>query len=628
MRVRLILMLFFIIFAFSSPGFGADRIKVVGALCAPFFTKEPSGYQGFDVDLLEIMLKGDIEFKVVPFKEALRLVAEGKADIAIGGIYVTPERARLFNYTKPYLKTGLVMVVPSKSLAKGEEDFKGKRICVKISATGESRALKLKSRMGWTIVRKVSTKDCFEALLKGEADALYNDYYNSVYLINKFYIGKLRILRDVWGPIFFEKAEIAFPVAKGRKDLLFKLNEGIRELKRREILNYLVSKWFNIPFMAPAKSDFFKAFSMGAVLILIIAGGGFSLFYYRRKKQELAFFKEYLEVLPAAVMITEKDGKVIFANDKAMQLLNEIEESKLTQEPDIVWLSVRDKRLNERFFLRFVVPIGSKLCYFFADITEFKKLQEEREALRERLLSVQKLEGLGRITYQLAHDFNSVLSSILSSVELALIKLQEEDKSEVKKQLEDVRKRVLAFSEFARKILSFAREPVRETSPIDVNHLVSESEYIIRSILGKVADVEIELGEVRLAQADPSALFQILLNLATNARDAFVELGRPIHENKVKIKTYMAVADEDELKEFPWAEPGSYVVIEFSDNGPGIPKALLNKVFEPFFTTKVGSTGVGLFVVQELIKFMKGFLKVKTEEGKGTTFLIYLPMAH
>ncbi|GEM_PF-5440364 len=621
------LLITFFCFVLSFSAYAVEEIRVVGAIYPPFFVETDAGYRGFDVDLLKIILKKNIRFKVVPFKEALELVADGKADIAIGGIYVTSERARIFNFTEPYLKTGLVMVVPSSSHAKKESDLKGKRICVKVSATGEKRALKLKSEMGWIVVRKISTKDCFEAVLRGEADALYNDYYNSVYYINKFYMGRLRILRGMWGPIFFEKAKIAFPVAKGREGLLFELNHGIRELKRRGMLGYLVGKWFNVPPVGFNRARLCRVFAAGMLLIVCMAFAAGLFFYYRGKRQELASFRKYLEFLPAAVIIVEKGGKLVFANREAQRLLKNAALEKLIEETDRVYFNIKDDGADERFFLRFVVPMGGKLCYLFVEISEFKRFHEESAALKRQLLSVQKLEGLGRITYQLAHDFNSVLGEILAFIELAAISLEEGDGPAVREQLEGARKRVLAFSEFARKILSFARKPVRETTSVDVNQVILEVEDILRSVLDKVAVLEVELGEIRLAKADASAVFQILLNLAINAKDAFSELGRPFRENRVRIKTYMAVADEEDVKEFPWAEPGSYVVVEFSDNGPGIPEFMLKKVFTPFFTTKKGGSGVGLFVVHELVKFMKGFVKVKTKEGEGTTFLIYLPAA-
>ncbi|NPA16016.1 MAG: transporter substrate-binding domain-containing protein [Deferribacteres bacterium] len=606
---------------------GADKVKVVGAVYPPFFIKTPSGYRGFDVDLLKIILKKDVEFRVVPFKEALDLVAKGKADMAVGGVYVTPDRAHLFNYTNPYLKTGLVMVVPSSSRAQNEGDLRGKRVCVKISATGEKRALKLKDRMNWKVVRKLSTRECFEAVLKGEADALYNDYYNSVYYINRFYVGRLRILRGMWGPIFFEEARIAFPVAKGREKLLYELNHGIRELKRREMLGYLVSKWFNVPFVNFDRARRCRFFAFGAFLILCVAGCAGFLFYHRRRRQELASFKEYLEVLPAAVLVVERGGKLLFANEKGRELLKGRKLAELIGEIDEMCLVLRDSDNEERSFLRFEVPVGGGFCYLFVEITEFKKLHEESVTLKGTLFSMQKIEGLGKVAYQLAYDFNSVLSEVLSFVEVAMVKLEEKDEAGALKCLERAKRRVIAFSQFARKMLSFAGKPVGEGASVDVNQVIEEAEYVIKSILDKVASVEIELGDVRLARADASALFQILLNLAVNARDAFSELGRPYRENRVKIKTYMVIADEEEVKSFPWARPGKYVVVEFSDNGPGISEILLKKIFTPFFTTKPGSSGIGLFVVYELVKFMKGFIKVKAKEGEGVTFLIYLPVA-
>ncbi len=621
--MRLVCLLFSFLFLFSSCAF--SQIKVVASYYEPFFFKEGNTYKGLDVDIINFILKESVDYKVVPFKDAIAMVANGTADMAAGAIYVTKERWKLFNYTVPYLKTGLVLVVPSRSNVKRERDLYGKRICVKISATGEKRAERLKGKLHWLIVRRMNTKDCFEAVARGDADALYNDYYNSLYMINKFYLGELKIVKGVWGPLLLEKNYIAFPVSKKRKELLFRLDQKIIDLKKEGILNFLVNKWFNVAPVDYQKRIFLRALILGIVIIFFIAFLAFVGLLFYRKKRELSFFRDYMEFLPTAVVVTEKDGKIIFSNREARRLLEEIDWEKLIQNSSSPWIEVKDKKLNDRFFLRMRVPVNGHFCYIFVDLTELKRAQEEREILKEKLITAQKLEGLGRVTYQLAHDFNKVLTEILSSVEISLSKLEERDLEEIKHYLEDIKRKVFSFSDFARRLLAFAREPVKEASFVDVNYIIKETEYILEGILGKTAQIKMELGDVRLAKADPVAIFQIMLNLATNARDALAKLGRPAKDNKVIIRTYMAVADEEDVKDFPWAKPGGFVVIEFSDNGPGIPKPLLNKIFEPFFTTKSEGTGIGLFVVNELLKQMGGFLKVKTKEGRGTSFLIYLP---
>ena len=176
-----------------------------------------------------------------------------------------------------------------------------------------------------------------------------------------------------------------------------------------------------------------------------------------------------------------------------------------------------------------------------------------------------------------------------------------------------------------RQLLAFSRRAVFQPQLIDLNTVVSDSEKMLGRLLGE--DIEVEtaletpLGEVNI---NPGLWVQVLMNLAVNARDAMPRGGR------LRIETRELVLGEAHVAEHPGVKPGRYVLVSFNDTGTGMPPEVKARVFEPFFTTKpMGrGTGLGLSVVDGIIAQSGGHIELESEPDKGTTFRIYLPVAH
>ncbi|OQY18238.1 MAG: hypothetical protein B6I34_11085 [Anaerolineaceae bacterium 4572_32.1] len=159
---------------------------------------------------------------------------------------------------------------------------------------------------------------------------------------------------------------------------------------------------------------------------------------------------------------------------------------------------------------------------------------------------------------------------------------------------------------------------------LNLNQAVVEMLKMLRRVMGEHIDLDFRPHpDLRTVRADPSQIGQILTNLCVNARDALSEGG------KIIITTEEAEVDETYCKTYPFAKPGTFIVLSVSDNGCGMDPTTLEQVFEPFFTTKeVGEgSGLGLSTVYGLVKQHDGFVQVLSEVDQGSTFKVFLPLA-
>lgn len=249
------------------------------------------------------------------------------------------------------------------------------------------------------------------------------------------------------------------------------------------------------------------------------------------------------------------------------------------------------------------------------DMTEKREAQLRLEESREQLFRSQKMEALGQLTGGLAHDFNNLLTAILGACELALRNIDDQEK--VKRMLDGVRNSAQRGAGLTKQLLAFARAQPLEIKQIDLKQFFSDITTLVRPSLRSDIEVVTEISDqLWPVDADAGALELALLNLAFNARDAMPEGG------KLKISAHNEV-----LNGSPEGLRGEHVVLSVSDTGSGMSPDVMERVFEPFFTTKSfgQGTGLGLSQVFGFAKQIGGAVVVRSKEGNGSTFTIYLP---
>ncbi len=263
-------------------------------------------------------------------------------------------------------------------------------------------------------------------------------------------------------------------------------------------------------------------------------------------------------------------------------------------------------------------PIGSRWLAW--DVTERRKMEREKAQLEKQLIQAQKMESVGRLAGGVAHDFNNMLSVILGYTEL--IKSHLPKKDPLLKDMQEIEKAAARSRDLTGQLLAFSRKQIITPVLVDLNDMIIKTKKTLSLLIGEDVDLQFRPGlDLWKIKFDPSQIQQILINLATNARDAMPAGG------KLTIETANIYLNEAYCKAHLGFLPGHYALMGVSDDGAGMDKETLQHLFEPFFTTKEPGrgTGLGLPTVYGIIKQNNGFINVYSEPGKGTTFKIYIP---
>jgi PAS domain S-box-containing protein len=266
---------------------------------------------------------------------------------------------------------------------------------------------------------------------------------------------------------------------------------------------------------------------------------------------------------------------------------------------------------------------GHLTCYVGVahDITLRKQAEEERKKLEEQLLQAQKMEAIGQLTGGIAHDFNNILTVITGFGAIMKMKLQDDDPLHMHIE------HILAASDRAvnltRSLLAFSRKQIMAPKPVDMNEIILKGEKFLRRVISELVELKVNTAdETLIIYADSMQIEQVLVNLATNARDAMPNGGTML------VETSSFAIDDHFINTHGYGRKGSYAILSLSDTGTGMDKTTSERIFEPFFTTKEAGkgTGLGLSVVYGIIMQHNGFITCDSRPGRGTTFRIYLPI--
>lgn len=365
---------------------------------------------------------------------------------------------------------------------------------------------------------------------------------------------------------------------------------------------------------------------------------------HKKTEENLKRLTQAMEESPVAIFITDLQGNIEYANPKFSQLngysndeiIGKNHSTLRSKEipPELyseiaqnlvagnIWRGeLCNRKKNGELFWEYVTvsPVRNDA----GEIINYMVVQEdlsERRKLEEQLRQAQKLEGIGQLASGVAHDFNNILMAILGYASLTSLNMQPDDPLKLNVQ------KILEYSEKAsmltKSLLAFSREQATNLTNFNLNSLVNDFQTFLRPLLRE--DIEMQTictKDILAVKADKGQIEQVIMNLATNARDAMPDGGHLI------IATNLVELNEEFVKTQGYGKPGQYAEISATDTGSGMDQKTIEKIFEPFFTTKEQGkgTGLGLAVVYGIVRKHNGYIITNSEPGKGTTFKIMLP---
>ncbi len=365
-----------------------------------------------------------------------------------------------------------------------------------------------------------------------------------------------------------------------------------------------------------------------------------------RKQAEETLQKLYVAVeqSPSVILITDAEGFVEYANPRFSQITGYSIEEAIGQNPRVLrgdtpnevyrnlWETIRNgniwegefhnKKKDGTFFWEhaIIAPIRNELGV----TTNYLAIKEditEQRSLQAQLQQSQKMEAIGLLAGGIAHDFNNILTAILGYSTLLQMELKASGKA--KEYIENLLVMVEKASHLTKGLLAFSRNQKMTAKLLDLNDVVSTITKLISRVIGENIRVVPHLSKSKLqVMADDGQIEQVLMNLATNARDAMPSGGI------LTIATDIVTLDHSDPILADSGKPGNYAMISVSDTGGGMDEATISRIFEPFFTTKETGkgTGLGLSILYGIIKQHHGFVSVVSAPGAGTTFVIHIPV--
>lgn len=371
---------------------------------------------------------------------------------------------------------------------------------------------------------------------------------------------------------------------------------------------------------------------------------------------ELRVYREIFENANEAIAIIDHEGRYLRQNQAHQNLLGFLNDALVDKTPAIhlgpqvfqdVAAKLSDKgtyrgehvsRSNEGTDVRielsaFSVSQGPDRPPLYVGIKrnidarerEFhERVDRERVALEESLRHAQKMELIGRLAAGVAHDFNNLLTPILAYSDLLLTMTDHPGGLDATSDdaLQQIQQSAERGRSLTQQLLAFGRKQALKVKVLDLCDLVSDVATMLGRLVSEQIQIETNLAdEVDPVNADPTAIEQILMNLATNAADAMPTGGRL----SIRVSN-LDVGSGDQLA-LILGEKGSFVELSVTDTGCGMDRDTLDRIFEPFFTKKRDNqgTGLGLSIVHGIVRQHDGFVHAESEVGKGTTFRVILP---
>jgi PAS domain S-box-containing protein len=650
---------------------GQDRVLVFRGddSYPPYEYLDESGNPaGFNIDITRAVAKVmglEIKIDLGPWSEVRADLEQGRID-AITGMYFSPERDRLVDFSAPHIINSYALFVRKNSSIGSLEQAGNKKIIVQQGDMGDDYLTA--QRLSSQVIRAANPEEGLRLLASGKGDCALLPRLLGLFLAHRL---GLKEIKTAGPPLLPQK--YCFAVREGQVELVALLNEGLGIIKRTGDYERIYQKWFGAYEKRSILPRVLKylAFILVPLLVVLalILGWSWSLkrtvaartreltaelAERRRAEQALVESEErYRTAIESSIdgVALVQGDKHVFVNKRFAEIygygspgeMKGLPISALVHPDDLERVTgfARKRQSGQTAPSRYehlgltkdgrIINIevsASKTTYqgrevslsYIRDLTEDKEKEREREELQTRLRQAQKMESLGTLAGGIAHDFNNILSAIFGYTELAMDEARTGVSSSAT--LKEVLKAAQRAKDLVKRILTFSRRVESEFKPTALNREVVQIKSMLERILPRMINIETRLAEdLWLIQGDPVQLGQVLVNLGTNAGEAMPEGGGLV------IETGNFTLDPDVGPPIPGLTPGEYVYLKVADTGVGMDQTTLDQIYDPFFTKKeVGrGTGLGLAVVYGVVKSHGGQIACSSRPGRGTTFTIFLP---
>lgn len=552
-----------------------------------------------------------------------------------------PERHKIIHLTEPYLVTEYCFLVPSASPLNAVADLANARIAFPGTQMGQMSLAKLLPHAVRLPAKTPS--QAWESMIDGRAEAVFMDQYSAAGVLLQG--GSMQQARIVTAPLPRSNLALASSLATG--NVADEIRDEIGIMSRQGALTPLVQDWGFFPGLNIEAIDSLSSahrrermLTAGVATLLFLLLMTIALFVLSRRQQaRLAatesalraseeYYRTLVDVLPDTIYTIGRDGEVgprLAARqghrDTETALKDLIDspghQANLRRVLATGQIAVAEEATPQGTFIEYrLIPVRDHRSRIFGvmgvlrDETDKKRAEAERFELEERLRQAQRMETLGRLAGGVAHDFNNLLTVIKGYSAMVLRKLGDHP---LRAPIEQIAKAGDQAADLTSQLLAFSRKQIIAPTNVSLNDLVEDSSKLIERLIGENIEFASVLSPgLHPVLADAGQMRQVLLNFASNARDAMPQGGR-------------FVIETSNLQ----APGGPQVLLTASDTGVGMDRETSRRVFEPFFTTKSegNGTGLGLATVHGIVHQAGGTIQVYSEPGQGTTFRVYLPAA-
>ncbi len=637
----------------SQQYYPSNPVVIGGDSDYPPFEYINKGYipKGFNVDIVRAIAKTmglNIEIRLDKWSDIREAFESGEVDM-LQGMYYSEERAKKYDFTSPHIVMYQAVFSRDNSPAyKGPESLKNKEIIVQRGDIMHEYAVE--NNLTDYLILADSPAGALRMLASGRHDFVLCSRITGLYWIKE--LG----LKNLTSGDNLVSYKYCMAVPKDNPRLVGILNEGLSIIQQTGVYSEIYDKWFSIlePDVFFIKRFLKYIYIFTSALFLLLTGSVLWTWSLKStvRKRTAELKKEISEHIRAdmelkesqelyRILFSESTDAIVLINAETLDIIKynkKAYENLLYSDKEFACLKLEDifrfetgneivrhvERIKKRGFDRYEaivltktgavknLLINSKIIHvndrdliqsIWIDITEKKMIEEN-------IRQAGKLEAVGTLAGGIAHDFNNVLAAIIGYAEIAQLEIGE--KKPGRYEVDEILKAGLRARDIVKQILLFSRKSDLNKESVYLPEILEDSGNFLRAAIPKSIRITEQKGEgIKKICANSTQIYQILLNLCTNASHAMEEKGGTI---TISIEN-MELDGTD------------YVRLSVGDTGPGIDENIRDKIFDPYFTTKgIGKgSGMGLAVVHGIVEENDGFISVDNRPGEGVIFHIYFP---